>query len=87
MSHRIFHAKIAGVTHEQNGVNPQHLLRRCQSGQELELIRDPRNKYDKNAIRACLYPVSSSAGSTGSLPRNSRNSSTGGPEFQRRSPK
>jgi hypothetical protein len=53
MSHREFHSKIAGVTHGQGGVNPQQLLKRCRSGQ-LELIRDPRNKYDKNAIKVCL---------------------------------
>jgi len=54
MSHREFHTKIAGVTHGQDGVHPQHLLRRCKAGQELELVRDPRNKYDKNAIKVCL---------------------------------
>lgn len=53
MSHREFHSKIAGVTHGQSGANPQRLLKKCRSGQ-LELIRDPRNKYDKNAIKVCL---------------------------------
>ena len=51
---REFHTKLAGVSHEQGGVNPQRLLRKCKSGQQLTLIRDPQNRYDKNAIKVCL---------------------------------
>ncbi len=49
-----FYSKVAGVTHKQGGVDPQRLLQRCRSGQELRLVRDPENQYDKNAIKVCL---------------------------------
>jgi len=51
---REFYTKLAGVTHNQEGVNPQLLLRKCRSGQELKLIRDPLNMFDKNAIKVRL---------------------------------
>ena len=51
---REFFSKLAGVTHKQDGVDPQRLLQRCRSGQELKLVRDPENQYDKNASKVCL---------------------------------
>jgi hypothetical protein len=54
MKMREFYAKIAGVTHGQGDVDPQALLRHCKPGQHLQLIRDPHNQYDKNAIKVCL---------------------------------
>jgi hypothetical protein len=51
---REFFSKLAGVTHKYDGVDPQRLLQRCKSGQELKLVRDPDNQYDKNAIKVCL---------------------------------
>ncbi len=58
---REFYTKLAGVRQEQGGVShpkdsmsPQLLLRKCRSGQELKLIREPLDKLDKNAIKVCL---------------------------------
>ena len=49
-----FYTKIRGVTHEQKGVDPQRLLRHCRPGQKLMLVREPNNKWDKNAVAICL---------------------------------
>jgi hypothetical protein len=49
-----FYTKIRGVTHEQKGADPQRLLRHCRPGQKLMLVREPNNKWDKNAIAICL---------------------------------
>jgi hypothetical protein len=51
---REYYSKIAGVTHKYDGVDPQRLLQRCKSGQELKLVREPQNEHDPNAIKICL---------------------------------
>ncbi len=51
---REFFSKLAGVTHFQEGNDPQKLLKKCKPGQELLLVRDPKNKYDSNAIKVYL---------------------------------
>ena len=42
------HTKLAGVTFAKDA---QEILPRLKEGYELELIREPENQYDKNAIR------------------------------------
>lgn len=42
-----FHTKVAGVTFG----NCQRVIRKLSNGQELLLIREPGNKFDKNAIK------------------------------------
>jgi single-stranded-DNA-specific exonuclease len=42
------HTKLAGVTYAKNA---QTILPTLNSGTELELIREPENQYDKNAVR------------------------------------
>lgn len=41
-----FFTKVVGVTFE----NRQNYVRQCYTGQQLELVRDKLNPYDKNAI-------------------------------------
>lgn len=50
-----FYSKVAGVTkNNKNGTSRQELLKKCQTKDRLQLIRDPENPYDKNAIKVCL---------------------------------
>jgi hypothetical protein len=51
---RQFHSKLAGVTSDTDGIDPQELLAKCTPGQRLVLVLDPSNQYDKYAIRVCL---------------------------------
>jgi hypothetical protein len=47
-----FYTKLAGVTKpNDDGSNRQRLLHRSKPAEELKLVRDPNNKYDKNAIK------------------------------------
>lgn len=41
-----FYTKVAGVTFD----NRQRLIRRMSVGEQVSLVRDPTNPYDKNAI-------------------------------------
>jgi len=48
----VFHTKIAGVTHENpDGTNRQLLIRTLNPGEPLIVTREPKNRFDKNAIR------------------------------------
>lgn len=42
-----FYTKVAGVTFD----NRQRLIRRMSVGENISLVRDPNNPYDKNAIK------------------------------------
>lgn len=47
----MFHTKIVGVTFEGR----QEVIKsKCKEGIELELRREPDNKYDKNAVAVCV---------------------------------
>lgn len=49
-----FHTKVVGVTHtNRDGTNRQNVVRRLRAGQPLLLIRDPKNRHDRNAIMIC----------------------------------
>ncbi len=46
--------KIVGVTFSNpGGKSRQKLLKRCKKGDALLLIREPKNRYDRNAIKVC----------------------------------
>lgn len=46
-----FFTKVAGVTQQNaDGSARQAIVRRLKPGQTLFLVRDPRNKYDRNAV-------------------------------------
>jgi len=50
-----FHTSVRGVSHDNpDGSSRQRLIRKCRPGQELLLIRDPKNKFDSDAIMVCL---------------------------------
>lgn len=55
-----FYSKIVGVTHD----NRQELIRKLDVGKELQLIREPQNTYDRNAIA-----VYSDLGQLGYIPK------------------
>ena len=54
----MFRTAVAGVSYRQDAVAD------CWEGDKVRLIRDPANKYDKNAIK-----VHSSMGHIGFIPR------------------
>ncbi len=41
-----FHTKVAGVSH-----NGRQIVARCSVGERLMLVRDPKNRFDKGAIK------------------------------------
>lgn len=48
---QVFHSKIAGVTHRNpDGSRRQKLLKRCRVNDPLTLLREPRNRHDRNAV-------------------------------------
>jgi hypothetical protein len=48
------YTNIVGVTKKNpDGTDRQELLKKCKEGQELALVLDPDNPYDKNAIKIC----------------------------------
>jgi HIRAN domain len=49
---RAFHSKIAGVTAKNdNGRSRQDYIRAfCTAGMPLQLVREPKNPFDKNAV-------------------------------------
>lgn len=52
---RIFTERVVGVTFEnEDGTNRQEILRTCEIGDEVVLVRNPQDPYDRNAIRVCL---------------------------------
>jgi MFS superfamily sulfate permease-like transporter len=49
-----FYTKVSGVTRQNDdGSDRQQILKRCRDGEKLDLVRDPKNPYDENAIRVC----------------------------------
>src|SRR5450432_644542 len=47
-----FYTKIAGVSHKNDdGSSRQAIIKRCTVGEELKLVRDPTNQFDRNAIK------------------------------------
>ncbi len=47
-----FYSKVAGVSHKNNdGSSRQKILKKCRVGDSLKLVREPRNKFDKNAVK------------------------------------
>ena len=48
---KIFKTKVAGVTHKNSdGTERQKIIKKCKTGENLLLIREPNNPYDKSAI-------------------------------------
>jgi hypothetical protein len=48
---KTFHSKIVGISNPNpDGSSRQKLAKRVQAGQRLELIREPKNPGDRNAI-------------------------------------
>ena len=46
-----FHTKIVGVTYQNpDGTKRQKFIKKCRVGESLELVRDPKNRYDPRAI-------------------------------------
>ncbi len=49
-----YYTFVAGVTkNNDDGTDRQKFLKKCKRGEEVTLVRDPANKYDKNAIKVC----------------------------------
>ena len=50
----VFFTKVVGVSHKNDdGTSRQKLIRRLKEGEQLDVLRDPDNKYDRNAIVVC----------------------------------
>ncbi|MDC0936716.1 HIRAN domain-containing protein [Pirellulales bacterium] len=48
---RYFHTKVVGVTNDNDdGSSRQSIIKKCRGGEQLDLIHDRKNRYDKNAI-------------------------------------
>ncbi len=51
---RSFYSKIVGVTYKNaDGSDRQKLIKRCQVGEALFLLRDEENQHDSNAVAVC----------------------------------
>jgi hypothetical protein len=51
---RSFHTKVVGVTHRNaDGSSRQKIIHNCSVGDRLELVREPDNHRDSNAIKVC----------------------------------
>lgn len=49
-----FYSKIVGVTYKnRDGSSRQNIIKRCSVGELLELIREPKNEHDPNALKIC----------------------------------
>lgn len=49
-----FLLKVVGESfNNDDGTSRQAIIRRCQEGETIKLVRDPDNKYDPNAIKVC----------------------------------
>ena len=49
-----FHSKVVGVTKRNaDGSDRQRVIKRCRTGERLELVRDRENRYDRNAVQVC----------------------------------
>lgn len=52
---RVFYTKAVGVTQcNDDGTSRQEILSRCTSGDSVNLVREPENPHDSNAIKLCL---------------------------------
>lgn len=50
----VYYTKVAGVTQKNDdGSDRQKILKKCRAGEKVNLIRDPENPHDKNAIKVC----------------------------------
>ena len=48
---RSFFTKIVGVTHRNpDGSDRQKIIGQCRVGEDLRLVREPKNRYDPNAV-------------------------------------
>jgi hypothetical protein len=51
---RPFHTNVAGINHaNSDGSKRQDILSRCYVGEKLDLVREPENIYDANAVKVC----------------------------------
>jgi hypothetical protein len=51
---RAIHTRLYGVTFcNADGIPRQELIRRCQAGDPLVLVREPGNPHDRSAIAVC----------------------------------
>ena len=51
---RVFRTHVAGVTHRNSdGTRRQAIIRKCSIGEKVDLVDEPDNKYDPNAIKVC----------------------------------
>jgi len=49
-----FYTKVVGVTHEnRDGRRRQDIIPCCHEGEQLEMVHEPDNPHDKNAIKVC----------------------------------
>ena len=49
----IYDTVITGISKGNNGVNPQDYIEELEIGEEVFLIAEPENKYDKYAVKVC----------------------------------
>jgi len=51
---RSFYTKVVGVTHRNpDGSSRQEIIRNCEVGERLHLVREPENPHDPSAIKVC----------------------------------
>lgn len=51
---RAFYLQVHGITHRNDdGSSRQRIIRECAVGEELELVPEPDNPYDSDAIKVC----------------------------------
>jgi len=54
LPNKSFYTKVVGVTHlNPNGSSRQEIIRNCEVGERLQLVREPENPHDPSAIKVC----------------------------------
>lgn len=49
--YRVFRTKVAGVTYDNpDGSSRQKIIKRCRVGEEAQLVWEPNNPHDANAV-------------------------------------
>jgi hypothetical protein len=51
---REFFTQVHGINHKNDdGSSRQEIIRRCREGEEVQLVPEPTNRYDANAVKIC----------------------------------
>jgi hypothetical protein len=51
---RVYFAQVHGITHKNaDGTSRQDIIEGCREGEELALVPEPTNRFDRDAVKVC----------------------------------